>query len=223
MNHFDYLQKHIPDLVERRILDVGSGKGAFLIAAATKGARAEGVEYSQENVSQTHRRAEGAGVLVSVTVGNAESLPYADASFDFVNVSEVLEHVADPARVVREVARVLVPGGLAYLSIPNRYGLRDPHYLVWGINWIPRSLAKRLLRVCGLDKGDLTAGRQSLGDMHYLTLSAFTALLAKHGLVFVDSREEWVRKQWFAFLALPLFYVYAFCILATFHGIARRL
>jgi SAM-dependent methyltransferase len=49
-------------------------------------------------------------------VGEAEHLPYADASFDVVVCTQVLEHLDDPSAAVREIARVLAPGGVAFVS-----------------------------------------------------------------------------------------------------------
>lgn len=224
MNHFQHLSRQIPDLRSRRILDVGSGRGAFLIAAAREGVHAQGIEYNPLNVLRTKDQAQEIGATVSVIQGVAEALPYPDAAFDFINVCEVLEHVADPHLVMKEVMRVLVPNGLVYVSIPNRYGFRDPHYLLYGINWLPRRVAEQVMRVLGLNKGHSKedSGQQSLSEMHYMTKKQFEAFLSQYGLRFTDSREVWLRKQWYGPLALPVFHLYAWCILATYHGVAVR-
>ena len=61
-------------------------------------------------------------------LADAATLPFADAAFDCVIATEVLEHCADPAAVVREVARVLRPGGVALLTTPFMVGLHEmPH------------------------------------------------------------------------------------------------
>jgi ubiquinone/menaquinone biosynthesis C-methylase UbiE len=57
--------------------------------------------------------------MVSLSKGNAQSLPFATASFDKVICSEVLEHLQDPDIALKEIARVLKPGGRALISIPN--------------------------------------------------------------------------------------------------------
>lgn len=56
---------------------------------------------------------------------DAAALPFTDASFDGVVCLEVLEHVADPAAVIREIARVLKPGATAWLSMPFLYPVHD--------------------------------------------------------------------------------------------------
>jgi SAM-dependent methyltransferase len=64
--------------------------------------------------------------LVDV-VSPAELLPFDDGDFDFVMSQEVLEHVGDPLAVLREMCRVLRPGGLLYLQVPFIIGFHpDP-------------------------------------------------------------------------------------------------
>jgi len=54
-------------------------------------------------------------------IGRAESLPFADACFDLVLSTQVLQYIAEPGLVAREVARVLKPGGVFWLSVPSAY------------------------------------------------------------------------------------------------------
>lgn len=60
-------------------------------------------------------------------LGAAESLPYDDGAFDVVASFDVLEHVVDPFAALREIARVLRPGGRAYLVYPTYLGARSSH------------------------------------------------------------------------------------------------
>jgi SAM-dependent methyltransferase len=91
-----------------RVLEVGSGLGilAAQIARSVPGARVVGVERSAEQLAAA-TRADG----VSFVQGDAHQLELADASFDLVYCRYVLEHVADPRRVVAEMRRVVRPGG----------------------------------------------------------------------------------------------------------------
>jgi SAM-dependent methyltransferase len=60
--------------------------------------------------------------------GDAQKLPFTDNSFDTVLCNEVLEHVAEPSRLMSEVARVLRPGGFLLLTTPQTWGLHhEPH------------------------------------------------------------------------------------------------
>jgi SAM-dependent methyltransferase len=95
-----------------RILDVGCGTGANLQMLAQFGA-AEGVDIS--TAALDFCRARG---LVQVKQGAAESLPFADASFDLVTGLDVVEHLDDDIAGLREMCRVLNPDGRAVLFVP---------------------------------------------------------------------------------------------------------
>jgi SAM-dependent methyltransferase len=95
-----------------RILDVGCGTGANIQMLSQFGA-AEGVDVSAEALDFC--RARGLG---QVKQGAAESLPFEDASFDLVTGLDVVEHLDDDIAGLREMARVLQPGGRAVLFVP---------------------------------------------------------------------------------------------------------
>src|SRR5260370_34913669 len=95
-----------------RILDVGCGTGANLQMLAEFGV-ADGVDVSAEALEFC--RARGLG---SVRQGAAESLPYEDAQFDLVTGLDVVEHLDDDVAGLREMFRVLRPGGRALLFVP---------------------------------------------------------------------------------------------------------
>src|SRR4051812_10047947 len=126
--HFQNLSFYIPDLRNRKILDLGSGRGNFLIEAAQAGAHAVGLEKFDKYVEISHEKARQAGVKLEIVQGTGEKLPFPDNSFDFINMGEVIEHVEVPERVLKEMYRVLRPGGKVYVSAPNRFGLNDPHF-----------------------------------------------------------------------------------------------
>lgn len=96
-------------------LDVGCGDGARYGARWREhGAEIHGVDISEVAVEQARAR----GVLARVS-RLGEPLPYPDATFDAAVCLEVLEHLVDPEMVVREIRRVLKPGGVALVSVPN--------------------------------------------------------------------------------------------------------
>jgi SAM-dependent methyltransferase len=88
---------------------------------ARAGARVTGVEVAEAALRRA-RRAHPELELVLVSIGGP--LPFGDASFDVVWSSEVIEHVADTARWLSEVRRVLAPGGRLLLTTPNHGRLR---------------------------------------------------------------------------------------------------
>lgn len=77
-------------------------------------------------------------------------LPFADASFDVVITNHVIEHVGDSRaqhRHLAEVRRVMKPGGIGYLAVPNRWMLTEPHYKLKFLSWWPRDWRSPYLRL----------------------------------------------------------------------------
>jgi len=100
-----------------RWLDVGCGAGALLRAASRRGWTAVGTEVAESAAEAV--RADG----FEVYVGELEALPLAAESFDVVSLVEVVEHVDDPANLVREAHRLLRPGGAMYITTPHGRGI----------------------------------------------------------------------------------------------------
>jgi SAM-dependent methyltransferase len=107
------------DLRGRDVLDLGCGTGELTVLLARGGARVTGLDLSARSVDVARRRARLNGVRQGCTfvVSAAETLPFADGSFDAVVGKAVLHHV-DAARVAPEIVRVLRAGGLAAFAEP---------------------------------------------------------------------------------------------------------
>jgi ubiquinone/menaquinone biosynthesis C-methylase UbiE len=98
----------------RRIVDVGCGLGedaAALARLVALGGAVVGVDGSQAMIEAARRRHSGVEGL-SFEVADAADLPFDDGSFDACRIDRVLQHIAEPGPVVRELARVLRPGGI---------------------------------------------------------------------------------------------------------------
>jgi 2-polyprenyl-6-hydroxyphenyl methylase/3-demethylubiquinone-9 3-methyltransferase len=105
-------------LAGKRALDVGCGAGLLAEPLARLGADVTGVDAAAENVAAAVRHAEGAGLPVTYHHGELAAL--ALGTFDLVTSMEVIEHVADKALFVRQLADHIAPEGLLVLSTPNR-------------------------------------------------------------------------------------------------------
>jgi SAM-dependent methyltransferase len=109
-----------------RMLDLGCGFGRHAFEGARRGATVVAFDYSFDELVQVnatfgamHEAGEiPAGVDGSGVRGDAHHLPFPDSSFDRIIASEVLEHLPDDAAAVRELARVLRPGGTIAVTIP---------------------------------------------------------------------------------------------------------
>lgn len=105
-----------------RILDVGCGTGANLLLLSNYG-DAEGVDVSEDALSFCRERG-----LEKVRLGAGEELPYEDGAFDLVTAFDVVEHMDDDLAGLKEMRRVLRPGGRVLLFVPTfmfLWGLQD--------------------------------------------------------------------------------------------------
>jgi SAM-dependent methyltransferase len=104
-----------------RVLDLGCGDGAFTALIAEHGAEPVGVEVAAAAVARARGRHPGLDFRLAPVDG---PLPLADNACQMVWASEVIEHVADTARWLSEVRRVLAPGGRLLLTTPAHGRLR---------------------------------------------------------------------------------------------------
>ena len=93
-----------------RLLDVGCGTGAASRSAASVAASVVGIDLSPEMIRQAQQLAEGFA-NVHFEIADSEHLPFEDGAFTAVLCSNSFHHYPDPAQAVREMARVLAPGG----------------------------------------------------------------------------------------------------------------
>lgn len=123
------------------VLDVATGTGLVAQALVERGFRVTGVDQSPEMLARARARFDGHVELVEAS---AEALPFGDASFDHLTFTYLLRYVDDPAATVRELARVVRPGGtVAMLEFGLPRGLWRPPWDLWVLLGLP--LAGRLL------------------------------------------------------------------------------
>ena len=131
-----------------RVLDVATGSGNAAIAAARLGVQSVGVDYVPSLLERARVRAEAEGLAVELVEGDAEALPFPDASFDAVTSVFGSMFAPDHERVAAEILRVTRPGGTIALAswtptgylgeffrtmakhVPPPAGVRSP--MLWG-------------------------------------------------------------------------------------------
>jgi SAM-dependent methyltransferase len=198
-----------PPTGRTRLLDIGCGSGEFLALARERGYRVEGVEVSPRGAALARRR----GLTVHA---GTESLP--DATYDVVTLWNVVDFFPRPLEQMREIHRVLAPGGIALVRAPNAvYQLaawRLSRLLVWPpalarlagdayffqpLVWSPRTLG-RLLHAAGFRDIDLWNSEVSSGDPYRAGSAAreWLVSLVKHSVravaqaIYVVSRRRLV-------------------------------
>lgn len=121
-----------------RILDIGSGSGHIAAYFA---------RHNQvTSVDIVDQRTTPARQGLDFVRTQAERLPFRDGVFDIVVSNHVVAYLAEPEQHLREMARVLVPSGVAYVATPNRYFPLEPHTRLPGVHWLPPRGYRWLMR-----------------------------------------------------------------------------
>jgi 2-polyprenyl-3-methyl-5-hydroxy-6-metoxy-1,4-benzoquinol methylase len=114
------------DLAGKRVLEIGSGRGGFACWLASRAPSPEAVvaaDFARTAVTKGRDFSRSASIsAIAWEVGDIQSIAHAKGSFDTVISCETVEHLPDPARAIRELARVLKPGGRLFLTTPNYLG-----------------------------------------------------------------------------------------------------
>jgi len=115
-----------------KVLDVATGSGNTAISAARRGCDATGIDYVPELIEDARKRAEVEGMEITFEVGDAEALPYPDASFDVVLSTLGVMFAPDQEKVAEELLRICRPGGKIGLA-----------------NWTPEGFIGNMFRTLG--------------------------------------------------------------------------
>lgn len=165
----DYIDRHA-HLQGQKVLDVGCGGGILAEAMANRGAQVTGIDLAEKSlkVAKLHLLESGASVNYQCIAVEALAELH-PASFDTITCMEMLEHVPDPASIVRACATLVKPGGWMFFSTLNRnpksylFAIIGAEYL---LNLLPRgthdyakfikpSELSRFARSAGLEIHDL--------------------------------------------------------------------
>lgn len=140
----------IDALRSMKALDVGASSGVIDATLAEVLAHVTAIDIDEAAIRQA-QAAEGRPNL-EFRVGDAMALDAGADSVDVVICAQVYEHVPDASRLMREILRVLRPGGVCYFAAGNRFQVMEPHYRLPLLSAIPVPLAHLYLRALG--RGD---------------------------------------------------------------------
>jgi SAM-dependent methyltransferase len=192
----------------KSVLDVGCGFGleTLRLAALAKPGRIVGIDKSADFIADARARAAAAGLAIECDVGDAEALPYPDASFDCVRAERLLIYLSDPAKAVAEMKRVAKPGGsiaiiepdfgTTDINLPNRPMVRRAlaHEADTAVvqSWLPGPLLQ-MLRALSL--ADIQVATRVVIFPHGLAAEYYAGVgqhAAAAGAITADELKEWL-------------------------------
>ncbi len=103
------------------LLDIGVGTGLFMEIAIQRGFEVSGLDVSDYAIKEVAKRLKIKSNK-KLVVSELQSTTFPSQSFDVVNLRHSIEHVTDPAKLLKQVFRVLKPGGMVSIATPNGYG-----------------------------------------------------------------------------------------------------
>jgi SAM-dependent methyltransferase len=172
----DWLERKLPE--RGRLLDVGCSYGAFMDTAKQRGWDVCGVDVSTQAAAYA-RDIRG----LTVTAGMVETVGFLDGSFDVVTLWDVIEHLDDPLKTMKDVHRVLRAGGIAVVfTINQRSLINKVGHLIWR-----------------LSLGKVISPLAALYDIHhnfFFDPETLSAVLGRAGLqvIDVDWREAMIER-----------------------------
>ena len=144
----EMIVKAAGERIKGQILENGCGVGMYVEHLAPFGGTILGLEYDFERATEAGSRSK------RILNAAGESLPLPSNTFDLILSHEVLEHVQEDAQAVREMVRVLRPGGRIVLFVPNRGYPFETHGIYWKgqykfgniplVNYLPRAWRDKL-------------------------------------------------------------------------------
>ncbi len=139
----------------KRVLEVGAGSGRDSVALAHMGATAILLDYSRASLEVARGVAEREKQRVHLVRADALRMPFRDAAIDVVFHQGLLEHFRDPRPLLSENVRVLAPGGVLLVDVPQRFHLYTvlKHFLIalgrWFAGWETEFTIGELERLMG--------------------------------------------------------------------------
>jgi len=169
-----WILEHTGDLTGKSVVDVGCGGGILAESLASAGAKALGIDLAEASLQVARLHGLESGIAVDYRLVSAEQLAREQpGGFDAVTCMEMLEHVPDPASIVRACATLAKPGGLVFFSTLNRNPKAFVHAIV-GAEYLLKLLPRGTHDIDGFIKPSELAAWARRAGLAVLNLKGLT-------------------------------------------------
>jgi ubiquinone/menaquinone biosynthesis C-methylase UbiE len=175
-----------------KVLDLGAGGGATSINLKDRAGYICGIDPDERVLQNPY--------LDEAKVASAESIPYSDDTFDMVICLHVLEHLRQPAKVFREVNRVLRPNGIFLIKTPNKY-----HYVPLLGRITPERFHKSYNKMRSRNEQDTFATYYRANSKKTIEKLAKSTGFIVEKTELIEGRPEYLRIIWPAYLVGALY------------------
>jgi len=121
-----------------KILDLGTGDGLI---------RKRLEELNKKKIIGMDREIRTAKYKKNLVVGNIESIPFKDNSFDLIILNGVYQYIKSKDKSIKEISRVLNKDGYLFIATPLKHAIKEGNYMLYFLSWLPRGLANIYLRI----------------------------------------------------------------------------
>ena len=160
--------------------DIGGGAGSLSMIWAEGGHRVRCVDINAHLIELARKRSVERGLDITFEVASATDLPWQDQSLDVCCMPELLEHVEDWKRCLDEMARVLRPGGILFLSTSNKLCPKQQEFALPLYSWYPGRLKAHYVRLANTTRPEL-ANYATYPAVNWFTPYSLRAALLSRG------------------------------------------
>jgi SAM-dependent methyltransferase len=147
-----------------------------------------GIEPDKDCLDIIKKRFSAAKLTNPVRPGIGEKTPFLKGQFDLVVSFQVLEHVKDPLKVIKESKRILKPGGCFYAAFPNYFSFWEPHYALLFPTFLGKKIFSFWLKILKKD-------RRFLDDLNFISAKSISRLLIKNSFIIKSTGKELFQER----------------------------
>jgi len=140
------LMKECNDLGSLSCLDIGCSGGIITHHLSSYMGNIIGIDIDQKAIETANQKFRSSNC--QFIYGDSMNLPFDDFSFDIVICNHIYEHVPDSQRLINEIYRVLKKNGVCYFGAGNKYMIKENHYKLYFLSWLPQKYADLYIKKC---------------------------------------------------------------------------